>query len=110
MEENNPIREAKQSACNVCGSDCSSCACYGSMCRGCRECQGKVFHQTDGKACAIYECTVQEKGLIHCGQCDQLPCEIWMKIRDPKYSDEEFEENVRMRVRALKKSTAESAS
>lgn len=77
---------------------------------GCRECQGKVFHQTDGKACAIYECTVQEKGLIHCGQCDQLPCEIWMKIRDPKYSDEEFEENVRMRVQALKKSTAESAS
>ena len=37
-----------------------------------------------------------------CGECDAAPCEIWMKTRDPKYSDEEFAENVRMRIETLK--------
>lgn len=29
-------------------------------------------------------------------------CGIWKKPRDPKYSDEEFDESVRKRVQALK--------
>ena len=56
----------------------------------------------EGKACAIYDCTVDQKNLKNCGECGKVPCDIWKKTRDPKYSDEEFDENIRMRVQALK--------
>ena len=46
---------------SVCGTDCSACYCYGNMCIGCNECEGKVFHAPDGQACAIYDCTVHNK-------------------------------------------------
>ncbi|MCM1040690.1 MAG: DUF3795 domain-containing protein [Roseburia sp.] len=86
---------------SVCGTDCSTCGCYGQMCAGCNECSGKVFHAPEGQACAIYECSIHNKGLGNCGECADAPCDIWMKTRDPKYSDEEFAENVRMRIQAL---------
>ncbi len=56
----------------------------------------------EGTVCAIYDCTVN-KGLGSCGECSEAPCEIWMKVRDPKFSDEEFAENIEMRIQALKK-------
>ncbi len=87
---------------SVCGTDCSTCYCFGEMCKGCEECSGKVFHVPEGKACAIYECTVNNKGMKNCGECSEAPCDIWMKTRDPKYSDEEFDENVKGRIQALK--------
>ena len=87
---------------SVCGTDCSTCYCYGEMCAGCNECSGKVFHVPDGKACAIYECSIHNKGFGNCGECSNAPCDIWMKTRDPKFSDEEFAENVKMRMQALK--------
>lgn len=87
---------------SVCGTDCGACYCYGKMCTGCNACGGKVFHAPEGKSCAIYDCTVNRKGMINCGECGEVPCEIWMKTRDPKYSDEEFAENVRTRIAALK--------
>ena len=40
-----------------------------------------------------------------CDGCSEAPCEIWMKTRDPKFSDEEFDENVRGRVQALRETT-----
>ncbi|MCI9381309.1 MAG: DUF3795 domain-containing protein [Dorea sp.] len=87
---------------SVCGTDCSACHCYGKMCSGCNDLSGKVFHVPEGKACAIYDCTVNQKNLKNCGECGKVPCDIWKKTRDPKYSDEEFDENIRMRVQALK--------
>lgn len=93
-------RRAKQRDLSVCGTDCSTCGCFGSMCTGCNACEGRVFHSPEG--CAIYDCTVNSKGLKHCGECEAAPCEIWMKTRDPKFTDEAFAENVRMRMEALK--------
>lgn len=93
-------RKSRQRDLSVCGTDCSSCGCLGSMCTGCNACAGKVFHSPEG--CAIYDCTVNRKGLKHCGECEAAPCEIWMKTRDPKFTDEEFDGNVRMRMEALK--------
>lgn len=86
---------------SVCGTDCSECYCYGKMCTGCNECEGRVFH-AEGKTCAIYDCTVHDKALKNCGECQKAPCDIWMKTRDPKYSDEEFDQNVKMRIQALR--------
>lgn len=31
------------------------------------------------------------------------PCKIWFDARDPKFLDEEFNENIAMRVQVLKK-------
>ena len=73
------------------------------VCTGCHACSGKVFHVPEGKACAIYDCVVNGKGLKDCGACSAAPCDIWRNTRDPKYSDEEFEENIKQRMDALKK-------
>ncbi len=87
---------------SVCGTDCSVCYCFGKMCTGCNACSGKVFHAPEGSACPIYECTVNRKGFKNCGECAEAPCGIWMKTRDPKFSDEEFAENVKTRMDILK--------
>lgn len=86
---------------SCCGTKCKECACYGSMCKGCNELEGKVFHVPDGKACPIYECAVCENKFEHCGNCEKIPCNIWKKTRDPKYTDEEFEANITSRMNAL---------
>ena len=88
---------------SVCGTDCSTCYCYGEMCTGCNECGGKVFHVPDGQTCGIYECSVNNRKLKNCGECGNVPCEIWMKTRDPKFADREFEDNVNGRIQALRK-------
>lgn len=89
---------------SVCGTDCRTCGCFGNMCTGCNECEGKVFHAPEGTACAIYQCSIHDKGLKGCGECDKAPCDIWRNTRDPRYSDEEFEQNIQMRIQALKSS------
>jgi Fe-S oxidoreductase len=38
----------------------------------------------------------------HCGKCEKAPCDIWRSTRDPKFTDEEFEENIRERITNLK--------
>ena len=32
----------------------------------------------------------------NCGECGDVPCKIWFDTRDPKFSDEEFSENLRI--------------
>lgn len=73
------------------------------LCNGCNLCEGKVFHAPEGGACPIYDCVKNHKGLPDCGQCGEVPCKIWFVTRDPKLSEEEFNENVLMRVQMLRK-------
>jgi len=88
---------------SVCGTDCSACYCFGKMCNGCNSCKGKVFHAPEGKVCPIYDCVINNKCMHNCGECGEIPCKIWFDTRDPKFSDEEFNENIAMRVQTLKK-------
>lgn len=53
--------------------------------------------------CPIYDCVRNNKCMQNCGECGEVPCKIWFDTRDPKFSDEEFNENIAMRVQALKK-------
>lgn len=85
---------------SVCGTDCGTCSCYKTMCEGCNTSEGKVFHSPQG--CKIYGCVTGDKKLPHCGACDELPCSIWTSTRDPKFSDQEFEQNISMRVQTLR--------
>lgn len=87
---------------SVCGSDCRKCYCYkNDMCNGCNDCKGIVFH-TDHKECLIYHCCVSEHGFKNCLECEKIPCDIWRKTRDPKYTDLEFENNINERISLLK--------
>lgn len=88
---------------SVCGTDCSACYCFGKMCNGCNSCKGKVFHAPEGKACPIYDCVRNNKCMQNCGECGEIPCKLWFDTREPKFSDEEFKENIAMRVQTLKK-------
>ena len=96
-------QEKKQESISVCGTDCSACGCFGQMCNGCNACEGKVFHAPKGQACPIYDCVKNTKSMQHCGQCGEVPCKIWLATRDPKFTDEEFQENVAARVQMLRK-------
>ena len=90
---------------SCCGTKCWKCGYYGLQCKGCNECLGKVFYIQDDKACAIYECAINSKGLTNCGSCSNVPCNIWHDTRDPGFSDEEFEKNILERVSNLKRTT-----
>ena len=79
---------------SVCGTDCGACSFFGGLCRGCNECQGRVFHAPTGCACSIYACVREKKGLRNCAQCPDLPCSLWQSTRDPSFTDEQFAANI----------------
>ena len=45
---------------------------------------------------------LQKNGFKNCSECREVPCEIWKKTRDPKFSDEEFAKNIKERIEMLK--------
>ena len=50
-----------------------------------------------------YDCVRNNKCMNDCGECAEIPCKIWHDTRDPKFSDEEFNENIAMRMQTLKR-------
>ena len=88
---------------SCCGRECDACDFYQKECAGCNECQGRVFHAPNGKACPIYACSVQKHRYATCAGCEQLPCAIWKATRDPQLSEKEFEESICERVEKLRK-------
>ena len=87
---------------SCCGSDCSTCYCYGKMCLGCNAACGKVFHCPEGEECKIYHCCRTVNGYKSCGECDKLPCDLILNTRDPNMTEEEFMKSVEERVNRLK--------
>ena len=67
-----------------CGLHCTGCAFKESHgCGGCIETNGIPFH---GK-CPVAICC-QEKGRVHCGQCENIPCELLTQYScDPVHGD-----------------------
>ncbi len=67
-----------------CGLDCNDCYyrdAYG--CGGCIETKGHPFHGE----CPVAHCC-QEKGIIHCGQCPDIPCDMLTQYScDPQHGD-----------------------
>lgn len=87
----------------VCGCNCTECPQLGTQCNGCNAICGKVYWAayigTD--ICPIYKC-VGEKKLGDCGECAELPCKIWIDMKDPEWTDEQHQESIRVRVKALR--------
>ena len=90
----------------VCGCICEDCRLYKKSCEGCHAEKGIVcwLHEVGLEVCDFYECCVIEKGLMHCGECDLIPCEKFWKNKNPKWTDEEHKEIVESRVKMLKES------
>jgi hypothetical protein len=82
-----------------CGLYCASCQFFGKNCQGCGYVEGKPFWTEEYhiEVCPIYNCSVNQKHLEHCGSCDELPCEIFLELKDPNMSDEEFQHSLNER-------------
>ena len=68
----------------MCGAYCGICEWKEKTnCPGCKACKAKMFWGT----CDVATCTM-EKGLEHCGFCDQLPCPTLQEYFDhPEHGD-----------------------
>lgn len=95
-------RQREILALSCCGTECQKCGYHGTICQGCNESQGKVFHAPEGSACPIYACAVKKKRFATCNECPQLPCTIWSDTKDPQLSSEEFEQSIAERVNHLR--------
>jgi hypothetical protein len=87
----------------VCGLYCGGCEFLEKECAGCGRTSGKPFwtKQYGVEVCPLYGCCVEQKGLEHCGLCDDFPCETFASLRDPSLTDEQFEESLKERKRSL---------
>jgi hypothetical protein len=52
--------------------------------------------------CPIYACA-KDKQFNHCGECELLPCNIYIEMKDPSWSDEQHQQYIKERVEVLKK-------
>ncbi len=85
-----------------CGLHCTSCEWKEyNGCGGCIETMGRPFHGE----CPIATCC-QDKGLLHCGECVNIPCE---KLYAYSYLDPEHGDKPQgSRVEVCRKWAAES--
>jgi len=88
----------------ACGLYCRDCNFLKDKCQGCGNVQGKPFWtaQFGLEVCPIYDCCVNRMHLEHCGLCNEFPCEIFNSLRDPSLSDEEAEQALQERQKALR--------
>ena len=89
----------------VCGLFCGACEFLGEKCQGCGYVNGRPFWTTQlpSGVCPIHDCCRNLKQLESCGLCEELPCKIFLELRDPNLSDEEFQRSLRDREKALRK-------
>jgi hypothetical protein len=54
------------------------------------------------KVCPMYDCAVNKKGFKNCGDCGELPCQLFLNMKDPNSTDEEHQASIGRRVNLLK--------
>ena len=87
-----------------CGIICDGCP-YQESCGGsCQACGGKPFYIRDFgvEVCPLYDCPVNQKGFKTCGECPELPCQLYYDWRDPSMSEEDHLKSINDRVEGLK--------
>jgi hypothetical protein len=89
----------------VCGIFCGDCSFYKKDCQGCGYVEGRPFWTSDipSGICPLHDCCRNSKNLEHCGLCEELPCRIFLELRDPDLSDEEFQASLTNRENELKR-------
>ena len=87
----------------VCGANCDECTRYGNECAGCEAIKGEVFwaKYIGSKVCPVFECA-KNRDFKNCGDCSEIPCELWFNLKDPNISEEEHRDSINSRVAVLK--------
>ena len=88
----------------VCGTYCGVCRYNKLHCEGCGTVKGKPFWVKDyyREVCRLYDCAVNQKRLVHCGECAELPCALFLDSSDPSFTPEQAEANRNTRIRELR--------
>jgi hypothetical protein len=89
----------------VCGLYCGACPFYGEQCGGCGNIEGRPFWTSEVgiEVCVFYDCCLNEKGLEHCGLCEDLPCQTFLTFYDLSLSEEEAKQSIADRQAALRR-------
>ena len=71
---------------------------------GCYAVHGETFWAKEmmpGKVCPLYACAINDRGYESCGDCSELPCDMFREMKDPASTDEEHEKMLKVRVEHL---------
>jgi len=87
-----------------CGIDCDQCPLKETCGGTCFDCLGKPFYLKDFgmDVCPLYDCPVNQKGYKTCGECPDLPCQLFYDWKDPEMTEEAHLQSVKDRVEVLK--------
>ena len=87
----------------LCGQDCNDCHYYKKECEGCLKTGGIPFwaNYVNLSICPIFNCAVNEKKVVHCGNCREYPCNTYLNLRDPSFDDEEWQKSLDYRKKNL---------
>jgi hypothetical protein len=90
---------------SACGLICSDCEFLGNQCTGCHAVKGQTFWATEhlpAKVCPLYDCSVNKRSYKDCGDCLEVPCQVFREMKDPNSTDEEHQKSLIDRVARLK--------
>lgn len=90
---------------STCGLICDECEHFGNKCEGCKAVAGQTFWALEmmpAKTCPLYDCSVNKRKYNDCGGCAELPCELFLKMKDPNSTEEEHQQSLKNRVAILK--------
>jgi hypothetical protein len=89
---------------SACGLDCDECEFLNVTCTGCINVKGSTFwaQEIPGKVCPLYDCSVNKNKFRNCGECNDLPCQMFNNMKDPKSTEEEHRQSVIKRVSILR--------
>lgn len=77
---------------SVCGKLCDACVFFNGTCEGCYHVKGASItcsERAAGRMCPLYRCAVMEKRYHSCGECAEMPCEKFNRVRGPALTAEE---------------------
>ena len=92
---------------SACGLNCGECQFYPKECAGCNAVKGKPFWTAEAtltSICPLFDCAINQKGFGNCGDCMELPCKIFMDLKDPSISDAEHQKSIQLRINNLRQS------
>ena len=87
-----------------CGIDCEVCPFKESCGGSCHAIGGKPFYLKDFgvEVCPMFDCAVNKKGYQTCGECSELPCQVFYDWKDPDMTEEAHLQSIKDRVDILK--------
>ncbi len=90
---------------SLCGLVCDECEFYNKTCSGCYAVKGSTFWAQEmmpTKVCPLFQCAFNDRGYESCSDCSELPCSLFLSMKDPSLSDEEHEKSIKERVGRLR--------